>query len=85
MKKVSIENLDDFLRTAENILKNKRRLANISKWKLSISKQNSRTIIINTLNNSSKEKLQILTLAPTFEKDIKNIIMIDTDVYHLAC
>ena len=50
-----------------------------------MSKQNCKTVVINTLGNSDKEELSMSSLAPTFGKDIENIAMIDADAYHLAC
>ena len=61
LKKSSIENLDDFLKTIEKIIKKKRRLAYAFKQKSNIGKQNSKTVVINSLGNLSKEKLPTLT------------------------
>ena len=85
LKRGSIKNLDGFLKTTEKIVKKKRQLANVFKQKLNIGKQNSKTVVINTLGNSSKEELAILLLAPTFRKNVEDVVMIDADAYCLAC
>ena len=83
MKRVSIENLNDFLKTTEKIVKKKRRLAIAFKQKLNIGKQNFKTVDINTLGNSGKEKLPTSTLAPIFRKNVEDVAMIGPDAYHL--
>ena len=84
-KKDSIKNLDDFLKITEKISKKKRRLANVFKQKSSINKQNSKTVVINTFGNLGKEELPNSILKPTFKKDIKDVIIISADAYHLVC
>ena len=85
MKRDLIENLDGFLKTTKKIIKKKRRLANVFKQKLNISKQNSKTVVINILGKLGKKELPTSSLAPAFRRNVKDIAMIDTDVYHLAC
>ena len=85
LKRSSIKNLDSFLKTIENIVKKKRRLANAFKQKSNMGKQNSKTVVINTLGNSGKKELPTSTLAPTFGKDIEDVAMIGADAYRLAC
>ena len=85
MKRGSIENLDGFLKTTEKIVKKRRWLANAFKQKSNIEKQNSKTVIINTLGNSGKEELPTSILAPTFQKDVKDVAIIGVDAYCLAC
>ena len=85
MKRGFIENLDGFLKTTEKIVKKRGRLANAFKQKSNIGKQNSKTIVINTLENSSKEELPTSTLASTFGKDVEDVVIISADAYCLAC
>ena len=49
-----------------------------------MGKENFKTIVINTIGNLGKEELSISILAPTFEKNVENIPMIDADAYRLA-
>ena len=49
-----------------------------------MGKQNSKTVIINTFGNSSKEELLTSILAPTFGKDVENVVIIVIDVYCLV-
>ena len=50
-----------------------------------MKKQNSKTIVINTLSNLDKKELSILILAPIFGKNVKNVAMIGADAYCLTC
>ena len=85
LKKGSIENLDDFLKTTEKIIGKKRRLAITFKQKLNIGKQNSKTAVINILGNLGKKELPNSTLALTFRKSVEDVTMIGVDAYCLAC
>ena len=85
LKRRSIENLDDFLKTIENIVKKKRRLANAFMQKSNMSKQNFKTVVINIFGNKSKEKLPTSRLAATFGKNVKDITIIGANAYYLAC
>ena len=85
MKRGSIENLDGFLKTVEKILKKKKRLANTFKQKSNISKENSKTVVINTFGNLSKKELPTSTLAPIIRKDIEDVAIIEANTYCLAC
>ena len=85
MKKGSIENLDSFLKTIKKIVKKKKWLANIFKQKLNLGKQNSKTIVINTFGNLSKEELPTSLLTSIFGKDVKDVAMIGANAYCLAC
>ena len=85
LKRGSIKNLDSFLKTIEKIVKKRRRLANAFKQKSNIEKQNSKTVVINTLSNSDKEELPTSILAPIFGKNVENVAIIGADAYCLAC
>ena len=85
MKRGFIENLDNFLKITKKILKKKKRLANFFKQKLSKSKQNLKTVVINILGNLSKKELPNSILVLTLRKNIKNIAIIGANVYYLAC
>ena len=85
MKRGLIENLDGFLKLTKKIVKKKRRLANAFKQKFNIDKQNYKTVVIKTFDNLNKKELLTLILAPIFEKIVKVIIRIDTNIYCLAC
>ena len=80
-----MENLDSFLKTTKKIIKKKRQLANAFKQKLNIDKQNFKTVVINTLGDSSKRELATLLLALIFEKDVKDLSIIGADMYCLVC
>ena len=66
-------------------MKKKRWLANSFKQKTNISKQNSKTVVINNFENLGKKKLSISKLAPIFGKNVKNIVIIGANAYCLAC
>ena len=85
LKKGSIENLDEFLKTIEKIVKKKRRLAYSFNQKSNMGKQNSKTVVINIFSNSGKKKLPIATLLLIFEKDVEDVAMISANVYGLVC
>ena len=73
------------MKITEKIVRKKKRLAIAFKQKLNIGKQNSKTVVIDTLGNSGKEELLTSTLTPTFGKDVEDVVMIDANAYCLAC
>ena len=52
---------------------------------MNISKQNSKTVVINTLNNSGKKEWPTLILVQVFGKDVEDVAIMGADAYHLAC
>lgn len=50
-----------------------------------MDKQNSKTIVINIFGNLKKKDWPNLILAPSFEKNKKDNVIIDADAYSLAC
>ena len=74
-----------FLKEIKKIIKKKRQLANTFKQKLNMSKQNSKTVVINALGNLGKKELSNSTITLIFGKNVKDIIIIDANTYSLAC
>ena len=49
-----------------------------------MGKENPKTVVFNTFGNLGKKELPNSLLAPTFRKDIKNIVIISTNTYCLV-
>ena len=78
------KNLDDFLSRNIKLSKNKRRLRNVSKRKLSGNNQIPKIIAISSMDNLSKENLPISTFIPIHDKSVVDIVIIGADIYHAA-
>lgn len=78
------KNLDDFLNIIQKLSNKKRQLINISKRKLSMSKQKPKTIIISSLDNLGKENLTILVFTLILNTNVVDIAIIDTNIYYLV-
>ena len=84
LKRGLIENLNGFLKTTKKFIKKKRRLVNAFKQKLNIDKQNSKTVVINNIGNLDKKELPNSSIAPIFEKNVKDVAIIGADAYSLT-
>ncbi len=88
IKKVSKEDMTDFLQTPDKLSSKKKRQINKSKRKASIGETSSRKATINSLDSSDKKELSVSLVAiKTLEpkaKDI-NIAIIGADAYRAAC
>ena len=52
---------------------------------MNISKQNSKTVVINIFSNFSKKEIPLLSLAIRFKKNVKNLEIIGTNAYYIVC
>ena len=73
------------MKITKKISKKKRWLINFIKQKLSIGKQKSKTVIINSVNNLSKKNFLISTYRLTCDIHVVNITIIDVDTYYSTC
>lgn len=81
LKRSSIKNLDDFLRTLQKILNKIRRLINVSKRKQSMNKQKLKIVVISFFDNSGIKNLLILILTSILDTKKVSIAIIDIDAY----
>ena len=87
IKRVTKEDITDFLQMMNKLSSKKRKLINKSKQKICIEKTTSRIPIINNWHNSNKKELQLSIPETIISKPkVKNIdiAMIDADAYCAA-